>query len=296
MVRFKPHPAADNPVLTGGDVTDYGTVDYVADPFMTRKDGTWHLFFEVFNHRRVPDAVIGHATSTDGIEWEYDQVVMELSVHASFPYVFEWNDEVYLLPETNRPEEIIPLTLYRARSFPNDWRKIEEIVIQDKHGIDDSVVFRWNGLWWALLGDQRVNDGIYLYYSAELERSNWTPHPENPVVSNRPHAVRPAGRPLLRNNRPVVFYQDCARKYGHKVRMYRIVELSTETYVERECENSPILTATSHSIGWNSGYMHHIDVHSTVDTLCAVVDGNVGFGEQVFPDQWSIGVYYATIE
>ncbi|HET9363828.1 MAG TPA: hypothetical protein VFP71_02460, partial [Candidatus Angelobacter sp.] len=38
-------PAARNPVISAGDVSDV-SARFVADPFMLRVDGLWHMFFE----------------------------------------------------------------------------------------------------------------------------------------------------------------------------------------------------------------------------------------------------------
>ncbi|EMA59373.1 glucosamine inositolphosphorylceramide transferase family protein, partial [Halorubrum lipolyticum] len=91
--------AARNPAFTAEDVTDFGAVDFVADPFMLPGPDRWHLFFEVCNYARDPDAVIGHATSPDGLRWEYDRAVLNTGEHLSFPYVFEWEGTRYMVPE-----------------------------------------------------------------------------------------------------------------------------------------------------------------------------------------------------
>src|SRR5260370_29246114 len=57
----------DNPVLTYAQVTDV-PASYVADPFMLRVDGTWHMFFEVLNWRTKMGEV-GLAGSEVGARW-----------------------------------------------------------------------------------------------------------------------------------------------------------------------------------------------------------------------------------
>ena len=47
-IRLVPAPGVLNPVLTAHDVSDWAA-SCVADPFMLRVDGTWHMFFEVFD-------------------------------------------------------------------------------------------------------------------------------------------------------------------------------------------------------------------------------------------------------
>src|SRR6185295_15737975 len=62
-----------NPILTANDVTDV-RAGFVADPFMIRFEDTWHMFFEVKN-RESRRGEIGLATSKDGIQWSYEQIV-----------------------------------------------------------------------------------------------------------------------------------------------------------------------------------------------------------------------------
>ena len=76
-----------NPVLTGSDVTDK-SASFVADPFMFHEDGDWYMFFEVEDGA---SADIGLATSTDGLNWTYDQIVLDTDFHKSYPVVFKFN-------------------------------------------------------------------------------------------------------------------------------------------------------------------------------------------------------------
>lgn len=289
-------PAGDviNPVLTAGDVTDYGAVDYVADPFLyVTADGEWHMFFEVFNPNRTPDAVIGHATSPDGGRtWEYDRVVLDTGSHLSFPYVFKHDGTHYMIPEEGGPDGTT-VTLYEAVSFPTEWRPAHALISGD-HGTDDTVVFRWNDRWWAIVGESVYANRLYVYHSDSLLADDWTPHEGNPVVDDRPTATRPAGRPVVRDDRLLVFYQDCAARYGDDVRAFEITDLSPSTYADRDRLESPLLSGTGDLFGWNSGAMHHVDPWYVGSEWRCAVDGNVGFGQSVLSDQhWAIGMYVA---
>jgi hypothetical protein len=68
-----------NPVITADDVTD-ASASFVADPFLFHEDGKWYMFFEVFNTSNGRGE-IGLATSTDGLYWNYDQIVLFESWH-----------------------------------------------------------------------------------------------------------------------------------------------------------------------------------------------------------------------
>src|SRR6476659_1083959 len=85
-------PAAQisNPVLTAASVTDIPAA-FVADPFMLQG----HLFFEVMRSDS-PVGEIGLASMTNGVEWNYKQIVLREEFHLSYPYVFEWQKSFYM--------------------------------------------------------------------------------------------------------------------------------------------------------------------------------------------------------
>ncbi len=280
--------SGNNPVLTSDDVSDYGWVDFVADPFLYPGEDRWHLFFEVFNRSRNPDAVIGHATSTDGSEWNYQGVVLNAGKHLSFPYLFEWQGRRYMLPETGGADDTM-VELYEAVEFPREWRR-RAVLVSEDHGTDDAVVFRWNDRWWLFVGDDSIA-GANLYHSRSLHREDWTPHPENPVVVDRPSASRPAGRPIVTDDRIVFFYQDCANQYGERVRAYEITSLDRTTFADRELLHSPIVGGTGARFGWNSGRMHHVDPWCIDGRWVCAVDGNVARSDVFTNDHWAIGIY-----
>lgn len=288
--RFRSREDVVNPVLTAHDVTDFGDAHFVADPFLIGgPDGVFHMFFEVFNRRRTPTAAIGHATSSDGGNtWLYDGIVLEEGDHLSFPYVFRYADEYYMIPDKWGREQTAPIDLYRADSFPAEWTHVARIVSPERP-IHDFVAFRWRDRWWGIAGD---GSDMAVFYTDELERDSWEPHPENPVVTDRRGGARPAGRPLVRPDHVELFVQDCTSQYGKQVRAFQIRRLSQSEYEDVEHEDSPVLKPSDERFGWNSGRMHHVDPWYTgEDWLCAV-DGNVNFKLGVFGKyHWSIGVY-----
>lgn len=295
LPAFRPVPtaSASNPVLTAADVTDYGEVDFVADPFLfIPETGPWRLFFEVYNRDRQPTGVIGHATSTDGgRSWEYDHLVLEDDVHLAFPYVFSWKGSFYMVPDRWNRERPAAIRLFETDSLPGGWQPVSTVVEPDRQ-LADCVLFRWNGRWWAMLGSDDGRHDLCLYYSNDLLCDEWTPHKRNPVASGRPEAGRPAGRPIVTNDGILVFLQDCAAQYGDKIRAFEVKRLSPTDYADRERPESPILEGSNRRLGWNSGRMHHIDPWYTVDGWRCAVDGNIGWGRRAFgPNHWAIGMY-----
>lgn len=303
-LTLSPSPTIDNPVLHPSDVTDADAA-FVADPFMFVEHGSFHLFFEVVVAGER--GKIGHAVSTDGRTWEYDRVVLDTGYHLSFPYVFKWDGEYYMSPEDGRdPDDVI--TLFRASSFPTGWRRVVDLEAP-AYGENDHVLFRWRDHWWLLVGNDRSNGRprgeTYLYFSEVLETDDWTPHPENPVVTGRRETGRPAGRPIVRDDYVLVYFQDGSVEYGNRVGAYHITELTPSTYADEPAKDGPVVggTAWTESVGfldrvdnhapislsdaWNADRMHQIDPWYVGDRwLCAVDGWNDGV--------WSIGMYVSS--
>lgn len=276
------------PVLTSKDVTDYGKANFVADPFFYPQDQILHLFFEVYNRDKEPTASIGHAMSKDnGQTWQYNQIILEIDRHISYPYVFDYNSDIYLLPDlSNSKNRVSPVRLFRFDNFPNSCEPVEDIIDPD-HKCLDTVVFQYDDYWWLILGSGN-NDEIRVYFSDELIESNWRSHPQNPVVTGRKFAGRPGGRPLLMGDRLVMFYQDCTSIYGNALRAYEIEELSTELFKDKPLFDDPILSGKKR-FGWNSGRMHHLDLQVIEDKLFVATDGDIGLGRSISTPMWSIG-------
>src|SRR5579862_2405309 len=127
--------AVDNPVLKAGDVTDLSAV-FVADPFMIHRDEGWYMFFEVMDAKSKLGK-IACARSDDAIDWRYQQVVLSELFHLSYPYVFNFNGDTYMVPETGAAQAV---RLYRARAFPAQWEFVCELLTGSPF-VDSSLLY-----------------------------------------------------------------------------------------------------------------------------------------------------------
>jgi hypothetical protein len=264
---FDLHPLPDvsNPILTCRDVTSTPT-KFVADPFMIQADGTWYLFFEVLN-QQTNKGEIGLATSETGHNWVYDQIVLTEPFHLSYPYVFEWNGEYYMIPETLAANGV---RLYKATDFPTQWSSLGSLITGS---CADSSVFQYDDRWWMFTcSTPYQHDTLRLYVADEI-MGEWREHPASPIVEGNKRKARPAGRVLVLGDTIVRFTQDCVPNYGTQLRAFEISELTSRTYVEKENPSSPVLSASGH--GWNALGMHHADAHLMKDgQWLACVDGS----------------------
>ena len=263
---FAPLEGAPNPVLTRENVSDV-PADFIADPFMVRDQSGWFMFFEVMN-RQTRKGEIGLAVSQDAVNWNYQHIVLAEPFHLSYPYVFEWSGEYYMIPET---QGIASIQLYRAERFPDHWSFVGTL-LRGRPFIDSSIV-RYGGKWWIFTetNPDGKHDTLRLYYADHL-MGPWTEHPDSPVIQGNPRIARPAGRLIVLDNCIVRYAQNCYPRYGTHIHAFEITELTPTTYRERAIGRQPVLAGSGR--GWNQSGMHHIDPHPLNERhWVACVDG-----------------------
>jgi len=260
-----------NPVLTRENFSDIGA-EFVADPFMVNRDGIWYMFFEIMDHETAIGK-IALATSKDIKKWTFQQIVLEEPFHLSYPYVFEWENEFYMIPETC---SVNAVRLYKATVFPVKWSFVGALL--EGRDYADPSLFYSHKKWWLFTGHRvsGADDTLRLYHADKLA-GPWFEHAKSPIIEGNVRAARPGGRVLVVGERIIRYVQDCYPAYGTQVRAFEIVELTTTSYREVEIEGkSPVLVGSG--TGWNAAGMHHIDAHLLDNgTWVACVDGFPAF-------------------
>jgi len=251
-----------NPVLTIKDVVDIDAA-FIADPFMAFNNGNYFLFFEVFN-RETKQGDIAYAESSDGRRWEYKKIVIDEKFHLSYPHIFEWDNNYYLIPESH---EDFSVRLYKAVRFPDKWQYVGNLLSGYRY-VDPSI-FRYNDKWWMFVctGESNV---LNLYYSNDL-LTGWKNHPMNPIVKLDKNFARPGGRVITYENKLYRLTQDDEPVYGTQVFAFEITDLSETTYTDKLASTNPIVSKTG--TGWNGSGMHHVDLHKIGNKWIASVDG-----------------------
>ena len=266
-LKLLPPLDINNPILTAQDVTDV-KARFVADPFMIKNQEGYYLFFEVLNDKRNLGE-LGYAFSSDGLHWQYRKIILKEHFHLSYPYVFFWEENYYMIPECAKSGG---MQLYKAKAFPEEWEHIETL-IKGKGGmsalVDPSILYYNNH--WYLFSYAPKSKNLHLF-TAETITGKWKEHPKSPVVSGSAHYARPGGRVLLHENTIYRYAQDETPNYGTKVWAFRITELSKDNYSEERASEEPILYPGKE--WWNKDGMHTIDAHQhKPGEWIAAVDG-----------------------
>lgn len=261
---LKSAPGVKNPVIKASSLTGV-KASFVADPFMIRVNSTWYMFFELKN-KKTNQGDIGLAMSKDGLKWEFHGVVLDEVFHLSFPHVFEWEGQFYMVPESRQTKSV---RLYKALEFPKRWSYVCELVPGD---FVDPCIFYHDGMWWLFVGSNpHYNNELRLFYAENLT-GPWVEHPMSPIIKNDPMRARPAGRIIFYDGKLYRVAQSDKPAYGSQVRVFEIKELTTTGYREVEIPSSPVLKGSGR--GWNARGMHTLDAHEIAPgKWIACVDG-----------------------
>lgn len=262
FISAPPHDnVLENPTLQAADVTDV-PAEFIADPFIISHDSKFSMFFEVLD-KSSGRGVIGLATSENGEKWNYEKVVLKENYHLSYPYVFKFNNEFYMIPESSEANQV---KLYRAIRFPYEWEMVCELI---SGRYVDASVFQYKDKWWMFAAK---SGKLHLFFSDKLE-GNWREHPKSPLISNNSHITRPGGRVIVDKEDIYRYTQDGKPNYGSSVRVFKIKLLSETEYQEEEI--NLVLSGTQKENDWRKDGMHTIDqIRTAEDNWLIVVDGH----------------------
>lgn len=274
-----------NPILTCASVTDVPS-NFVADPFLfpgyaaalaAPRVGSpfppMHLFFETKSNP-VMRGEIGVAESLDGgATWRHLGIALSEPWHLSYPFVFEWRGEAYMLPEGSGSGG---LRLYKAAQFPLKWEFVAEVL--NRPLVDASLV-QWEDRWYIFGSDpsrpgHQKNAELQIFH-AESPLGPWMPHFITPVMSRDPAAgARMAGRIVLYRKKLYRFGQDCSETYGRAVVAYKIEALSPTEFKQRRV-TLRVGRSRQGAGAWNGVRRHHVDAMELPDgSWLAVMDGD----------------------
>jgi hypothetical protein len=202
------------------------TSSYFADPFILARNGRHYLFAEEYFYDS-DRGVISVMEIEDGRAIGPSRVVLDRPYHLSYPFVFERDGDVYMMPETGDANRV---EVYRAERFPDRWTLHATLI--DNIAAYDATLFEHDGRQWLFMttgGWQSSTwDTLEIYHADRLE-GTWAPLAGNPALID-PDGARPGGA-MYRDNgaiwRPA---QDCREIYGGALALCRIGELSLQGF------------------------------------------------------------------
>ena len=113
----------------------------LADPFVIKKNGAHFCFVEDLDYRTNKGSISAYkitSSSCDSLG-----IVLEEDFHLSFPFIFEYQNELFMCPETHEKGEI---RLYKCTEFPTKW-EFHKTLMKDVCAAD-SIIFQRDNIWW----------------------------------------------------------------------------------------------------------------------------------------------------
>ncbi len=203
-----------------------------ADPFVIYRHDKYYVFFEDGLTRNKKGFISVLQLHPSGEYSDY-QPIIERDYHMSYPFIFEWQGSLFMIPETSANGTI---DLYECVDFPNNWQ-YKHTLMSDIVAYDTTLI-HYEDRWW-LFANVKEHKGIsswdelYIYYADDPLSQNWTPHPKNPVISDVTRA-RPAGRIMILDQQMIRPSQDSSWRYGYALKFSRITTLNEFDYQEVE--------------------------------------------------------------
>lgn len=200
---------------------------YLADPF------AWPgqpdvILCEHYDFRSRLGTLRSPDIDGDVIRGEHP-VALSLPGHLSFPFMFHWEDAIYLIPESCAARR---LTIFQWLTEENAWR--EFVTPLTDTAAADSILFEHGGYFWIAYTDVDLDrfDNLNLCYASSLA-GPWHKHRGNPVKRDL-RTARCGGTPFRIGEKLYRPVQDCAECYGGAIRIMEILECSPSVFREKE--------------------------------------------------------------
>ncbi len=203
-----------------------------ADPFIVYRDNKYFIFFEdlAFTNRKGTISVI---EMDEKGKTKPPVPALECPYHLSYPFIFEWEGETFMIPETSRNRTV---EVYKAVRFPDQW-ELHKTLMKEVVAMD-ATLHQHDGKWWMFVNMQEHQgaskmDELFLFWADSPLSDEWTPHPMNPIVSDV-RSARPAGKLFIRKGKLYRPSQNSSGKYGYGLKINEVVALNEAEYEERE--------------------------------------------------------------
>ena len=195
--------------------------DYFADPFIISNNKDTHLFFEWFSNKKGKADL---AVAKKSENFEIYHKITDFPEHRSYPYVFEYQGEIYCIPEANKNGK---LSLYK---FENDKLFFDCDLLEGRY-VDSTLHHHSDGKWYLFTTPQEQSHTHLLIFVADDLRGPYRPHFNSPVKVDCSNS-RMAGTIQNIDGEMVRPAQNSTRHYGESITLNKIIQLNEYQYIE----------------------------------------------------------------
>lgn len=199
---------------------------WCADPFLIDYNGRKYLFFELYD-RIKRKGLIGYREIIAGKPGKIHKAY-ETNAHLSYPFIFEKDGYLFIIPESNNLNKLI-LLRNKMGSKKLKFEKIKDII--DGSAVADTTFFKFNDEYYMVttpVTDSGNADNLELYF---CENDNLISADFNPIVNDKSTA-RMAGRFITHDGKLIRCSQNCMKTYGGGINFAYVNECSRNAYSE----------------------------------------------------------------
>jgi len=199
-----------------------------ADPFIYKKNDNYYIFYEKYNYFN-DYGVIALTILNNNFDVIYESDLLDTQNHLSYPFIFNHNDELFILPESSKGNDGSQY-MYEF-NFSNNTLHNKKLLIEYNRLLDGTLLFHDNKYWlFSTKRGKKSNSDLLIHYSKTFD-FGYISHSSNPVKVDNV-GTRPAGNFIIENG---VIYrpsQNNSFYYGKSIILNKIEILNESQFKE----------------------------------------------------------------
>ncbi len=204
--------------------------EFWADPFFFDHQGQRYVFFENFSYMEKRGKISCGRMENKKLVDVCD--VLDLDFHLSYPYIFEENGEIFMMPETSNNRKLM---IYKCTKFPDQWEEYNTAfdgeIVFDATFFDDDQNQKW--LFVNKMKETTAMDAeLYIYKVDSIDLNTIEAHENNPVIISSRTARNGGGFFKYNGHIYRASQYNGDGVYGRGLNLNKITELSLEAYKE----------------------------------------------------------------
>ena len=199
-----------------------------ADPFVHQHNNHYYVFFE--NYKYHDDyGKISLKILNDDLTVIYESDLLDTKSHLSYPYIFNDNGKIFILPESSKEKE--GNQYFYEFDFETNSLKNGQTLLSGERLLDATILHHDNKYWiFATKRGHKSESELFLFHSKSWY-NGYLPHSSNPI-KDCPKNSRPAGNFIIEDGLIIRPTQNCEKYYGKSILLNQIKTLNNDLYEE----------------------------------------------------------------
>lgn len=211
--------------LSGFSIIKNSSRYWCADPFALQYEGADYVFFEMYDRLKRKGCLGYRRIETDG-RISRMKKIYEDDCHLSYPNIFRYKDDFYIIPESNQKQQLYVL---KATHFPDKWEKVS--VLADSIRLADTTFLQYGETAYAFstpIGEDNVS--CLSVCTVRGKMTDWDKL-RTPILCDKSKA-RMAGNFLRQGETVIRVSQNCESTYGGGLVFSEVKRLDENGYEE----------------------------------------------------------------